>query len=819
MRVLSTCSGISAATAATAAWKPLGWTFAGYAEPGAFPSHVLNQRCDATRPKYLPEGKEFAPANYKTIIGGSVPNFGDIMQITDSDLESLGQVDLLEGGTPCFPSGTRILTSRGFVAIEDVKEGDVVLTHKQRWRKVVATMQRMAQTVKVKGQGHHGLITTEEHPFWSRQTTKTWNPGSKKSGEKAWTVTHHDPEWADAKDMKGRLWAVPADVEPLGIPPFDVKKFETLPCEMTPAFFRFVGAWLGDGWFRKGKKPNSNRTVEQVFVCAGKYQMNQLADILASTGMQFGCQEDRTTYKFKIGSKPLVRWLNEHFGEYCDGKTFPAWAFGMPKEYRQALFDGYLFADGCHSTNPKSGSKYFRFTTVSRDLAIGIRLLAASLGMAATEVKSIYKRKEDFEIEGRKVNDKGFFWQISVYPKSRSAFSELGYMWGRVRSVEPTGQVEQVFNFEVEEDNSYVADGIVVHNCQAFSIAGLREGLSDERGNLTLEFVKLAHRMQRINGLKWVVWENVKGVLQEHDDNPFGCFLGAFAGARNPLVTPSGDGSKWPSAGHVISGQAAVAWRVIDAKYFATTPQRRARVFAVVRLGDGVDPGEILFEREGEVGPPETCGAAGQEDFADRAGSPGSLTAALCMDSAVSIDEDGPAFTLKASNENNPQAVVHAICNAGGMSGGPTSGIGISEDGDPMYTVVRSQVHGVVHPLLAPTLLASGCGTERVSNHQGSGLDYAIIHPAEHVGTLMTHSGASKHIDIEHVVVASDGVSYVCRRLMPVETERLQGFEDGWTDVPFKGKPVADGPRYKACGNSMCVPVIRWIGERLNALA
>lgn len=98
MRVLSTFSGISAASCA---WKPLGFQFAGYCEPAAFQCHVLNARCDATAPKYLPKHSDFAVKKYKSIVGGSVVNFGDVTQISDDDLRALGPVDVLEGGSPC----------------------------------------------------------------------------------------------------------------------------------------------------------------------------------------------------------------------------------------------------------------------------------------------------------------------------------------------------------------------------------------------------------------------------------------------------------------------------------------------------------------------------------------------------------------------------------------------------------------------------------------------------------------------------------------------------------------------------------------------
>ncbi|OCP21028.1 MULTISPECIES: DNA cytosine methyltransferase [unclassified Ensifer] len=98
MRVLSTFSGISAASVV---WKPLGYEFAAYCEPSAFQCHVLNQRLDASAPKYLPTGKDFHPRQYASITEGSVINYRDVTQITDDDLRALGPIDVLEGGNPC----------------------------------------------------------------------------------------------------------------------------------------------------------------------------------------------------------------------------------------------------------------------------------------------------------------------------------------------------------------------------------------------------------------------------------------------------------------------------------------------------------------------------------------------------------------------------------------------------------------------------------------------------------------------------------------------------------------------------------------------
>ncbi|OAM77719.1 hypothetical protein A3840_08820 [Devosia elaeis] len=131
--------------------------------------------------------------------------------------------------------------------------------------------------------------------------------------------------------------------------------------------------------------------------------------------------------------------------------------------------------------------------------------------------------------------------------------------------------------------------------CQAFSVAGLRQSLDDARGNLSLEFVRLAHELADGNGLRNVVWENVVGVLSTKD-NAFGCFLGGLVGADTPIEPPAR--GKWPSAGLVSGPKGRAAWRIVDAQYFGVA-QRRRRVLVVADFGNGADPAQVLFELEG----------------------------------------------------------------------------------------------------------------------------------------------------------------------------------------------------------------------------
>ncbi|WP_320203708.1 DNA cytosine methyltransferase [Agrobacterium rosae] len=130
--------------------------------------------------------------------------------------------------------------------------------------------------------------------------------------------------------------------------------------------------------------------------------------------------------------------------------------------------------------------------------------------------------------------------------------------------------------------------------CQAFSVAGLRQGLGDARGNLTLKFVELAHELANGNGLRNVVWENVVGVLSDKG-NAFGCFLAGLVGADSAIEPPRR--GKWARHGMVSGPKGRAAWAVKDGQFFGVA-QRRRRVLVVADFGDGADPAAVLFEPE-----------------------------------------------------------------------------------------------------------------------------------------------------------------------------------------------------------------------------
>ena len=469
----------------------------------------------------------------------------DVRQATGADLLKLvglkvGELDVLDGSPPCFVAGTLILTKRGLVPIEEVTLGDEVLTHKNRWRRVIECHNCGSETIIVEGQGINAIRTTAEHPFYVRRQVRLatgtvvrgrsekFRHKGKLRRDTIWKSGLADPEWVQASNLspngvpfhhkasKRYYWAAPAELPQASIPAIDCGNRRSHKFNIDADFFQLVGRWLGDGWLRTDGIHNGTRSRGELIICCGKHEFHELAEMIKRVvGDRFSFCEMQTSFRFAICSKPLAIWLEKHFGRLASGKTIPSWALGMDRDLRQALLLGYLSADG-------SDTDYgWKASTVSRKLAVGLRLLAASLGMPVNT--SLVNRNPSAIIEGRTVKQRPAYC-ISIYAgteigKTTAEFAD-SMIWTKVRKAVPTGLIEQVYNIAVEEDESYVADGTVVHNCSGFATGGLRDkgwgkakAYSTDKvqqvDDLFFEFARLLKDIQP----KVFVAENVRGLV------------------------------------------------------------------------------------------------------------------------------------------------------------------------------------------------------------------------------------------------------------------------------------------------------------------
>lgn len=377
--------------------------------------------------------------------------------------------------------------------------------------------------------------------------------------------------------------------------------------------------------------------------------------------------------------------------------------------------------------------------------------------------------------------------------------------------------------------------------CQAFSMAGRRLGLMDERGQLMLEFVRCVREAKP----RWVIWENVPGVLSQDEGRAFGTLLGELE-----------------DCGY------ALAWRVLDAQFFGV-PQRRRRVFLVGHPVPGCAAG-VLFEPDCMRGDNPSSRearallAAGAQDRPAgsytlklrHTGSPctGGGSGPLIQDDlsatlATSQDQIDTTQVTDPRNGSNPQwgdpchtmsAQGHTPAVCIGFSAGQSASAGSVAAQDEVAPTLRAAESGTNQvPSVAYAISGNIIGREEKNGGHHLGIEddramftlttadrhavckdppiVSLSNGDEVVGTLCArgYKGiGSQYVNEGKVITAETPSGYIVRRLMPVECERLQGFPDGWTDLG--GTP--DAPRYKACGNSMAVPVINHIGRRIEAV-
>jgi DNA (cytosine-5)-methyltransferase 1 len=335
--------------------------------------------------------------------------------------------------------------------------------------------------------------------------------------------------------------------------------------------------------------------------------------------------------------------------------------------------------------------------------------------------------------------------------------------------------------------------------CQSFSVAGLRGGLADERGNLALEYLRLAARLRP----RWLVWENVPGVLSSGSGRDFGSFLG----------------------GLVQLGY-GFAYRVLDAQHFGVA-QRRRRVFVVGYLGDWRRAAAVLFEPASLRGHP-----APRRETGERA--------------APTLARGSPGGRRYGEDDDTADSLVSmCLTSHPGRYDAESQTLLACQVADSL-TVGANQTTGFVGDVVAHTLRASGFDASEDGTGRGTPLvpvsfpwqqggSMGFQHSEDISGTLVKNQTQAVCFDAAQITSATNRsrcepgmpastlakqsrmhvATSAVRRLTPRECERLQGFPDDWTAVAYRNKPAADGPRYKALGNSMAVPVLRWIGERI----
>ena len=359
------------------------------------------------------------------------------------------------------------------------------------------------------------------------------------------------------------------------------------------------------------------------------------------------------------------------------------------------------------------------------------------------------------------------FSEIETFPCSVLAH--------RFPNVKNYGDMTRFKEWDINETVDVLVGGTP---CQSFSVAGLRGGLDDGRGNLALTYCRILQRFKP----RWFLWENVPGVFSSWSgDSPDSLGVEAGPGREMDLDETSDFASILAGFSELGYGY---AWSVRDAQYFGV-PQRRRRVFVVGYLGDWRRAAEVLFESGCVSGNPQK----GKKQKQNIAGT---------TETGTGIS----AVAFQSSQSGERVSNTHATIDA---NSGTRRRCG----------VITASTGNVSHCLNAGGMGRQDYETETmVVAFTQNGRDE--VRALSVAGALPASPATRQQTYLN--VAATELNAIGVRRLTPLECERLQGFPDDWTLVPHRGKQAADGPRYKSIGNSMAVPVMRWLGERIKSV-
>lgn len=470
------------------------------------------------------------------------------------------------GGSPCFVAGTKVYTSEGYKNIEDVKVGDMVLTHKNRYMPVIRIGgEKNKEIYSMRTQSFLEVECTDYHPFYCKKS-KTSNP-----------------EKIRLKDINKGYY--------LGS---HINKKEENIFNLSDEDCWILGRYIADGHIRKEKRnERENSYYYQCILSIGNDKVEKLKNIVKTR--HYSCyKHTESTHRVVFSSMELVNFIIEHnFGIGAENKYIPNFILNLPVNKLRWFLNGYMDGDGCEING------VYQATTISKQLAMSLSLVVQKVYRVGCCIYH-YKRPDTYVIEGRAVKQKDTYMiRFRTNDYKHSWFIESDIIWYPIKEIKNTNRAENVFNIEVEEDHTYTANNIITFNCQDFSVAGKQKGsvwtckecgheynpltvhwskrnycpncgsrnIEKTRSSLLVEYL----RVVRANKPNFGIYENVKNIVgKQFKDTTFKLFT-----------------DELEEYGY------NVYWKVLNAKHFGI-PQNRERVYLIFIRKD-LDNGKFKF--------------------------------------------------------------------------------------------------------------------------------------------------------------------------------------------------------------------------------
>jgi len=412
---------------------------------------------------------------------------GDMTKITEEDIMGLDfKVHALISGTPCFVAGSKVHTSNGYKSIEDIKEGDKVLTHTNKFQTVNGLISHPVNKVtKVKLYGTQEIICTDNHPFYC--ITKTPKCVNYTRG-----YEYSDPKWVNARDLIRNEHLVGVNINQVQR---EIDPVDGVPLD-NDTFYWFMGRYLADGWCSEYKDHKSkNAMARKVVLCCSHEEGNFVESQLDKLNLHYSKAIERTVNKYYFANYRLMNFM-KMFGKYAHGKLIPQSIQDLPKDKLKHFIEGYRSGDGSFD----SARQQTNITTVSEDLARGFQNIIHKVYEMPCRI-DYCKRPNTCVIGGRTVNQRDTYQiRYKLHQTRESIFIKDNKMWFPVRTVKIDEPFEtEVFNIDVEEDHSYTINNAIVKNCQSHSRNGKHGGFDDPRGELFFDFINILNWIREHN--------------------------------------------------------------------------------------------------------------------------------------------------------------------------------------------------------------------------------------------------------------------------------------------------------------------------------